>query len=95
MSCNNRMTAVVLATLLAFGCAEKKPEQPKPDAFALSCFANAIQSSREGDVLLLEAEELPLAWENQRRVGTLPPGCWAVVPYRCEDGCTTRKEGER
>lgn len=93
MSWNSRMTAVVMAALMALGCAEKKPEPSEPDAFALACFANAIQSSREGDVLLLEKEELPSAWENQRRMGTLPPGCWAVAPYRCEIGCTTTRTG--
>lgn len=80
-----------LVLILLFSACTQPQEQPAtPDALTLGCFANAIQSSREGDVLLLEKEELLPAWENQRRMGTLPPGCWAVIPYRCEAGCTTK-----
>lgn len=76
-----------LALVLLCSCTEPQEQPATPDALTLGCFANAIQSSRQGDILLLEKEEFLPAWENQRRMGTLPPGCWASAPPKCDSEC--------
>jgi hypothetical protein len=58
-----------------------------PDVHALDCFAQARQGQIIDPRERWTVEEAQEQWQVERAQGRMIPGCWAVKPYRCDEGC--------
>jgi hypothetical protein len=59
----------------------------EPDVHALDCFSRARQGQLLDPRERWTPEEALQQWRSEQDRGTVDLGCWAVKPYRCDEGC--------
>ena len=61
--------------------------EPTPDVHALDCFSRARQGALLDDRERWTVDDAREQWQAEHAQGRLEPGCWALPPFKCGEGC--------